>query len=327
MAAGLCLLVAFTILLLRKAYFNLPIYELKRLAAKGDRFAKTVYPAISYPAFRGLLWLLLAIFSAAAVVLLNHKLPFWLGVSASVIWLWLAFSWIPNSRVSNVSRQLAQLMAPFFAWFLHWSYPLIKNLEKVQKRYPPRHTLVYENEDLRALLRYQATQTDNRITARQLEQISKAVAFDQAKVGDYAKPWKASFKLAENDLIGPKLLDELHRSGQNDFLVLKQQNSREVSGILSRNAVGLQSEGRVKNFMNSDVGYIAKDEPIENALIQFAHGDNRLLVVTTRGGTVSGSISLKDALAALLSFDIDKTEPKVIMESVADELKQVVTGQ
>ncbi len=326
-AAGLCLLLAFMVLLLRKAYFNLPIYELKRLANRGDAFAKTIYPAVSYPAFRGLLWLMLATLSAAAVALLNHKLPLWMGVSAAVIWLWLAFSWIPNSKVSAASRRLAQLSAPAFSWFLHWSYPLIKHLEKLQERYQPRHTLLFENEDLRTFLRYQARQSDNRISAKQLERISKVIAFDAAKVEDYYRPLKASTTLLENDLIGPKLLDELHRSRQTAFIVLKHKNSKEVAGVLSKNAVELHSEGRVKDFMNPEVEYIDRNLPIEDALIRFAHIDGQLIIVNDAEGELVGSITLKDALAALLSFDVEKMDPKEVMQAVADELEEVVVGQ
>ena len=128
----------------------MPLYELKRRAAAGEKFAHAIYPAVAYPSLRGLLGLLLAFFSALGLILLNRHIALVYGLIVASIWLWLVYSWIPNRPVAKVSRYFARLAAPFFIWLFSWSHPAFKHLERLQKHYEPTHTQLYEIEDLLA---------------------------------------------------------------------------------------------------------------------------------------------------------------------------------
>lgn len=300
-AACVCLVLALAVVMLRKAYFNYPEFELKRRAATGDSFARAVYPAVAYGyEFRALLWLLLAVLSAVAIVLFDHIAPLGIDVILVIIWLGLAFSWLPNTRPTRANLRLAELLAPFFTWLLNWSYPAVKQLAKLQKHYRSEHTGVYETDDLRRLLQAQARQPDNRIPVEQLSRLAKLVEFERSSVGAYLKPWKDTLKLAPEDSIGPKLLDEMHRSNQSAFIVTKSKNSRVVNGILAKDRVGLNSSGKVADYMMSDFESISEDASIEQALAQFAHGSALLLVVLDKEEQPVGILTLKEALSELL---------------------------
>ncbi|MGH7234377.1 MAG: CBS domain-containing protein [Candidatus Saccharimonadales bacterium] len=307
-AAGICLLVALFALVLRKAYFSVPIYELKRRAAGGETYAKDIYPAVANTSLRGLLWLVMTVLSAAFLILLNRKVNLLLGIIVGVIWLWLVYSWIPNRKVSSFGHQLAKLSAPFFIWLFSWAHPVIKQFNRISTHYNEKHTELYENDDLRRFLRHQARQKDNRISARQLMRLSKLVTFEEARVSQFYKPWKANLRLVEGDLIGPKLLDEMHRSKQLAFAVSKQKNSHQISGVLNRNDVGLESEGRVSDYMRKNVDSIGHDESIEDALQRFIDTSAPLLVVLDKENEAVGTLNLNDALEALLVLEKDKTE-------------------
>ncbi len=317
--AAVCLLIALILLMLRKAYFSLPSYELKRQAARGDGFARAIYPAASFPAFRGFLWLLMAICSSLAVIMFNRKAPLPLGLSLAVIWIWLAFSWIPNRQASSFSQKLAQKLTPFFIWFLNWSYPALKYLEKIQDRYQGPHTRVYENEDLRELLQRQVRQEDNRISVNQLLRLGKIIAIEEAKVREYMRPWKKSMRLNREEPIGPKLLDEMHRSEQTAFAVTASKNSHHVVGVISRDAVGLHSNGLVGDYMQEKVETASEDSSIEAALLQFADSPLPLLIVTDRDSSVVGTITLKDILGSFIA-----SEEPIEVEDNPDKLGQTV---
>jgi CBS domain containing-hemolysin-like protein len=308
-AACICLAIALLMLILRKAYFNLPIYELKRQAKRGDHFAKAIYPAIAYPAFRGFLWLLMVVASSMGLILLSRELPLWLAVIPAVIWMWLIFSWIPNRRIAKISYKTAQLMSPFFAWFISSTYPALKQLERLQRRYPPLHTKIYESEDLRMFLQRQARQEDNRISPAQLSRLFKLIDFESAKVKDFYRPWKQTLKLVPEDIIGPKLLDEMHKSKQNAFVVVKNKNSRQVIGVLNQATVGLHSEGKVRDHMENSIEVINEFNSIERAFNQFASGVSPVLVVTDQENEALGIITLKDALKAWLELEDHVREP------------------
>lgn len=307
-AACVCLAVALVMLILRKAYFNLPVYELKRRARRGDDFAKAVYPAIAYPAFRGFLWLLMVIASSAGLILLSRELPLWLAVIPAVMWMWLVFSWIPNRHIAAISYKTAKVMTPFFAWFVTNTYPGLKQLERVQKSYLPSHTKIYEGEDLRTFLQRQARQEDNRISPAQLARLFKLIDFESAKVKDFYRPWSQTLKFMPGDVVGPKLLDEMHKAQQSAFLVVKNRNSRQVMGVLNQSSVGLHSTGKVCDHMEEDVETINEHEPIEAAFSQFAASSTTLIIVTDKESEVVGVLTLKDALKALLDLEDNKDD-------------------
>ena len=321
--AAVCLLLALVASILRRAYYDLPVYELKRRAASGEKFARAIYPAVAYPSLRGLLGLLLALLSSLGLILLNRHVALIYGLVIAALWLWLVYSWIPNRPTSKFSRMLAKLSAPFFIWLFSWSHPALKHLERLQKHYEPTHTQLYEIDDLRRFLRHQARQADNRISARQLMRLSKLVAFEEAQVGHFTRPWKSSLRLVESDLVGPKLLDEMHRSKQTAFAVTNQKNSHQIIGALSRDAVGLESEGRVSDFMRTDIESIGRDEPIEDALMRFAHTATPLLVVVDKENEAIGTLCLSDALDALLVLDEPKPEKEVIEEPQTEEVAEI----
>ena len=311
------LLLALVFVLMRKAYFAYPEHELKRRAASGDGFAHAVYPVVAYgPALRALLWLLMGISGATALVLLDQFAPLWIDAALIVLWLWLAFSWIPNSRPSEFSMHLALAAAPLFNWLLNWSYPLFKQFGKLQRLYEAPHTGIYEGEDLRALLQRQARQSDNRISATQLGRLGKLVEFEQAKVGDYFRPWKESLKLTLDEQVSPKLLDEMHRSQQSAFAVVKKSGSKDIVGLLTKDSVGLKSQGKVSDYLHENAEFIDEDGSIEDALKLFAFGGQPMLIVRDKDGEVSGTLGLKEALGALLAPDASIVRGKEDKEPV-----------
>ncbi len=298
--AGIYLLLALLMSMLRKGYFSLPVYELKRRAINQDKIFKKLYPPAAYPSLRGLLWLLMTALVAAFLVLVSLNVGVVLGIIIAVLFIWLFYSWLPNRNTSSLDYHLAAFSAPFFIWLFNWAHPVLKHLERIPERYNKVHTGVYEYPDLRRFLRLQAQQSDNRISPQQLNRLDKLVSFEEAKVNHFFKPWKATFKLAETDIIGPKLLDEMHRSKQLSFAVTKQKNSHQISGVLSRDVVGLTSEGKVSDYMRSEIATIGRDDSIEDALLSFAHSSTPLLIVLDKESEAVGTLSLKDALDALL---------------------------
>src|ERR1700740_1852058 len=100
--AILFLFLALTLLVIRKTYYSLPPKELKRKAAKGDPFASAVYHAVAYGnSLRSFLGLVIGLLSAASIILLARALPVWASLLIVGPLLWIAFSWIPTSRVSR----------------------------------------------------------------------------------------------------------------------------------------------------------------------------------------------------------------------------------
>ena len=169
--------------------------------------------------------------------------------------------------------------------------------------YAPTHSGIYEPSDLHQLLVRQTQQPDNRIKTKQLGRISQLLEFETSTVSDYSRPWKRSMKLVASDPVGPKLLDEMHRSSQGVFAVIAGKSSREVVGLLNKDDIGLKSSGLIRDHMHGNVETINEDEPIEKSLAKFALSGQALLIVISSADEVIGTITLRDALSSLLAED------------------------
>ena len=306
----ICLILALAVVLIRKGYFSSPLYELKRQAARGDAYAKTVYPVAAYStALRSLLWLLLAFFTAVSLVEFDRFAPLAIGVILDALLLWLAFSWLPNSNSSPINRNLTLLVNPFFSWVMHWAYPGLNKLDHLLKFYGEPHTRLYESEDLSDLIDKQLKQADNRINQNTLKRAKKLIAFDSALVKDYRLGWKDIMRLTASDQIGPKLLDELFHSGQTSFPVTQIKGGKDIVGILNRDSVGLSSQGFVKDFMQPNITAVKEEDKLEHALHKFSSGGQTMFIVLNKDNKVSGVLTLKDCLEAIMKVELTDDIP------------------
>jgi CBS domain containing-hemolysin-like protein len=320
------LILALAIVLVRKGYFYIPTFELKRRAASGDEYAKNIYPVAAYgSALRTLLWLLLGLFAAISLVEFDRVAPLYIGIILDAALLWLAFSWLPNSSNSSIGRQLTLLLNPLFAWVMHYLYPLLSKLDRLHAKYAEPHTRLFEQEDLSELIERQLKQTDNRISERTLLRAKKLIAFEAAKVSDYQVAWKQLMRVTATDDIGPKLLDELYRSGQSAFPVTQLKGGKDVVGVLNREAVGLKTQGQVKDFMQSNVTAVNEDESLESALDRFASTGQSLFLVINKDKKVTGAIMLKDCVSALMEVELSSSE-EPLGEELEEEPVEMETG-
>ncbi len=313
----ICLIVTVGVILLRNVYFAIPKYELKRKAINGDNFAQKVYPLIAHGAIvRGFLWFLLVVFSALSIVLFNQFAPFWLAIILVILWLWLVFSWLPNRPPSNFSKIFALSMIPIVSEAINLIYPIVKKVEDRAGYYPIAHSGIYEVDDLRYLLARQLTQSDNRIDPKDIQRLERMLIINKVKVKEHTIPLANLLLLNGDDLIGPKLLDELYRSTQTCFLVSSSKSSHRLIGVLNKQDVGLSTQGKVRDFIHNSIIFINANDSMEKALTTFALHSCCLLAVTNQDKELIGTISLSDSLDFLFSRNsLKSTKSKDLAEN------------
>ncbi len=285
-----------------RAFFGLPIYELKRRAINNDAYAKAVYPVAAYgPVLEAILWLVIVLAGGLALVLFDRLAPVWLAVGLLAVWLWMSYAWLGEMANSGFGRRITKLSAVFFGWILQWAYRPGKFLAGFLRSNRTKHTGIYESEDLYALLLKQETQADNRMTQLQLGRLHKLLVFETANVSHYMVAWNQVMSLHADEPIGPKLLDDMHKSGQTVFPVYASQKSKTLVGTLNRDDVGLKTEGTLADYMRTPVRYLSQDESMESALAKFALSGQTLFVVTAQDRKPVGILTLKDALGSILT--------------------------
>lgn len=300
--AVLLLLVALTAVTLRKTYYYVPAKELKRQAEAGDKLASTLYRAVAYGAsLRALLWIVIVLSSAGGFLLLNAVAPPLICFIAIAGLLWLAFSWLPNTRVTSLGAHLAAWSTPTLAKVLSYVHPLLNRVANpFHKHYQAvNHTGLFETDDLMELLERQGGQEDNRVPVNQLEMVKRLLSSHTYKIADVCTPRAEVKTISDNDTIGLVLLDELHAANQSSFPV-RRGNTDKIVGALYLNDLNLKTEGKVSDYMQSDVRYVHEDDSLNEVLQTFFKTKHQLFVVVNSFEEYVGIVTLEHVMQQLL---------------------------
>lgn len=287
---------------LRKNYYAVPVRELKRRAAQHDLMATQLYRAVAYGnSLRSLLWLYIGLTSAASLILLARLLPVWLSLLVIGPLLWIVFSLLPASRTTRLGNYLTRLATPPIAWLLNYLHPVLSRAaDAVEDHYvAAQHTGLFERDDLLALIKQQGGQADNRLSAEELKIASRALSFGDHKVADVLTPRKAIKTILASDTIGPVLIDELHKSGQ-DYALVRASAKGDVVGSLRFENLNLESHGHVSDIMNPTVYYLHENDSLDEALHAFFVTNQPVFVVVNEFEEYLGIISVETILRQLL---------------------------
>lgn len=287
--------------MLYKVYFYLPAKELKRQAEHGDRVSTGLWRAVAYGrSLKLLLWLWIGLSAAAGFVLLARIAPWYIGFVAIALLLWLAVAWFPRrTRLSHVEAKLGLWLTPSLSWLLNYLHPLFDvGLSRLKPATKTGHTSLYETEDLMELLERQEGQSDNRITASDLDRLKRLLAANHQKVSDILTPRSQVKSLSDQDTIGPILLDELHESGQTIFPV-KAGKADKIIGTLYLGDLGLKTEGRIGDYLQPDVRYLHEDDSLSQAMQAFYRTRHQLFLVVNSFQEYVGIVTLKRLMQQL----------------------------
>jgi CBS domain containing-hemolysin-like protein len=299
-------LLAFSLLgiAMRKIYYYLPAKELKRQAESGDKLARTLWRAAAYDtSLRVLLWLWIGAAAAGGFVLLARIAPWFIALIAIALALLVEFAWFPRrSRVSGTEARLAMFAGPAVAGILGYVHPFLeRTLAPLARHYPREggHTGLYESSDLLELVERQAAQADSRVSPAELERVRQALSAHRYKVRDVLTPRSEVKTLSDADTVGLVMLDELHASGQNSFLVCKGKTDK-IAGTLYLQDLNLKTEGKVRDYMAADVRYLHEDDSLDQALQAFYKTKHQLFVVVNSFEEYIGVLTLEQLMQRLI---------------------------
>jgi CBS domain containing-hemolysin-like protein len=300
---ALCLIaLALVGVVVRKTYYYVPTRELKRQAERHDPLASSLYRAVAYgSSLRALLWLFIGLSSAGGIVLLARSAPLWLSLSAVLLLLWTAFYWLPASRVTSFGARLAVLATPPIVWLLNYLHPLLdRSVPKIERRYTAQpHTGLFERSDMMALLQQQAKQADNRLSQEELAIVTRALSFNDHKVSSILTPRQQIKTVLANEIVGPVLIDELHKLDQL-FVLVKDKPKGTVIGVLQTQKLGLMSSGQVSEHMDKTVYFLHESDNLSEALHAFFVTNCPLFMVVNSFEEYVGVVTIEGVLRQLL---------------------------
>ena len=296
------LAIAMSAVVIRKTYMHLPAKELKRRAKNQDLHSVQAYKAVAYGnSLWGLLWGVIIIFSAIGFVLLAQKIPALISIIIVAALLWVAFSWLPSSRVSDIGESLTRLVNPTIVWLLGYLDPLFKKISSVTSNWSSKqiHTGLFERSDLLDLIDAQQHQHDSRFSDEELEIAKRALKFDDHIVGDVMTPKKRVKIISPNAVIGPILVDELHNNAVKNVLV-RDSAKGPLLGFIDYTRLDLQRAGKIKDFMETTIYYIHEKDVLSTALQAFYRTNHPVLVVVNDHQDLLGILTVDNILAQLL---------------------------
>ncbi len=300
--ACLLLFIVIGLVVARKTYTYLPLKELKRRAERHDPLAEKLYRAVAYgSSLRVLLLILIILFSAVSFILLARAQPIWLSVVIVLVVLWLAFSWLPDTRVSGLGARFTATATPFFAWLVRTLYPVINRGAHIEEKHRVRadHTGLFERSDLLALIEQQQQQEDNRLSQEELDIVKHTLQFDDLKVADSFTSRQNLKTILASDVAGPILINELHELGQ-DYVLVSETPRGAIVGILAFKQLSIKTSGHVRDVMDSTVYYVNEEDSLRDVLHAFFTTNHPLFIVINSAEEYLGIITVQDILKVLL---------------------------
>lgn len=287
----------------------LPVVEIKRRARNRDPRASAVYKLSSNQQGLDLLLIILGAVSAVGLIIISSRSSWWAACIAILLVGWL-ISWSPKQDEAGLLWKFSSLVAP---WIYKWTksfMPLLNRLAEIlpHTTRPGLHFGIYEKEDLLDIINNQNQRLDNRIPKEDLQIASNALTFGDKKVTDVMVPRRKVRFVSETELIGPMLMDELHKTGQTIFPVIKSASKPaepEVCGLLAlTDLIENPDKGQVKAIMQTGKATIAESADLRTALDEFIKAKKHLLAVTNNFEEVVGVISIDQVLQQILGKEI-----------------------
>lgn len=332
----LLILLGLGALALQRLYSCVPAHELKRLAARGDHLAATLYRPVAFgESLRLLLWLAYGGFSAVGIGLLATQGAAWVVFSA-VFFVLFATAGLLSLRLSAHSVRAAAWTAPVLHKVLQYAHRPLSFAARAIGRWRryEAHSGLYEKSDLIGLIWQQRQQNDNRVPHYILDLLERAAHLDEVKATEVVLPWGEVKLVDENERIGPVLLDELHASRQGVFPVFKSRRDNIVGAMSLHDAAARVKEtARVRDLMKPNVGFVHGDFSLKQVLDVLADRGQTMAVVVNEFEETVGVITLRRVLEKLtgeiaqidLPFDDKKAiaawrpVPQLAEEPVVDE--------
>lgn len=296
-------------MILYRVYHSLPLRELKRRARAKDHQVVVLYKVAAHAKALDALIFIVGFVAAAYLLVSSARYAWWLAVLVMAFTLWLIV-WAPAPRIGGPFWRLSVWSAPTIYKILGWLRPSLVLLGRWLPGNSLTHSGAYETEDLVELLKRQADQEGNRIPEEDLKIAVGALQFGGRSVMKTMTPRRIVHFVSEDEVLGPLLLDELHKTGFSRFPVVHgsaKTNMPQVVGTLYLKdiiEIGQENKGKVKDHMKKGAYFINESCNLRQALDAILAHQHHQLIVVNNFEEMVGVITLEDILEQIIGQPI-----------------------
>lgn len=292
-------------------------FELHRRKKQGDIAAEATLRR------RGLLGdvislqkLLSALLLIVLVLLLVSTLGWLWGVLISLL-VTLEYGAVARIEIFQGSAQkLYEKYEPALLVFVEKYQALFKFIRTVTPEWKKELKL-----DSREELEQLVASSGNLLKNDEQKLIIHGLQFPEKKVKDIMTPRGVIDSIPKNELLGPLVLNDLHKTGHSRFPVIDGDIDHIVGVLYIQDLLTIDSgkgSTTAEKTMLPRVFYIREDQTLDHALAAFLRTHHHLFIVINEFRETVGIVSLEDVIEALLGRKIiDEFDNHEDMRAVA----------
>ena len=160
--------------------------------------------------------------------------------------------------------------------------------------------------DSREELEHLVTESGTLLDANERKLILHSLKFNDRTVSEIMIPKSMIDSIDKKELLGPLVLDDLHKTGHSRFPVIDKDIDHVVGMLHIQDllTVSAKRSETVEKTMMPRVFYIREDQTLQHALSAFLRTHHHLFVVVNEYRETVGLVSLEDVIEALLGRKI-----------------------
>ncbi len=279
----------------------LSLFELERRSAEGNESAREeLKREVLLDDLLSVKKVLEALFLVFTVIAAVAAFGSVFGVLVSVC---VALGYARIARVDivhNIATRILEHIEPAVIKFLEQQPQIGKLLRSAGVA--PSQTAVSSREELE----YLVDQSGAILTTDEKKFLTNGLHFSKKKVEEIMTPRGVVETIKKSEVIGPLILDELHKTGHSRFPVI-DGDIDHVIGVLHIKdllTLGKKETETAEKSMEKRVFYINQDQTLDRALAAFIKTRHHLFIVVNGYRETAGILTLEDVIEALLGREI-----------------------
>ena len=280
--------------------------ELKRKMQLGDVRAAKIYPLRE----RGNQLLVTLIIGN---VLVNSILSVFLGelfsgllaVVIATTMITIFGEILPQAVFSRYALAIGSAMSKLVEWLMlalsPIAAPLAKSLDwALGKELPP----IFSKEELVKIVEEHSENEDSDVEADELRIVENALSFGDKTIEQVMTPRSVVVAVDESEVIGPKLLDELHKSGHSRFPVYNYDLDHITGTLYLRELINLKGKKTIKSAADDNVFFVNEKQKLDHVLNAFVKTKHHLYIVVREFKEMVGIVTIEDVSEEIIGGEI-----------------------
>lgn len=229
-----------------------------------------------------------------------------------------ALGWLIGSAASvvlivgsSLAARLGVIVRIAHSLYDPYEPKLIQMLKKIQPalrflRVPP----VYPTQDFvissKQELLHLVAQATGVLSDQEIRLLTHSLHFREKLVKDIMAPRAVIDSVEQKELLGPLVLDSLHKTGHSRIPVINKDIDHVVGVLHIKQLLNIESKQSVtaQKAMEKKVFYILETHNLQEALTAFLRVKHQLFIVVNEVRETVGVVSLEDVIEALIGDKI-----------------------